>query len=68
MSGLKESPVLLVTAIFAPEVVVVVTYLALAWLYFASFIDSHDSVVNDMSRRVTGKVKFLCIVTILILL
>ena len=42
MNGLNKSPALLVTAIFTPEILVVVSYLALAWLYFASFIDSHE--------------------------
>ena len=69
MNGLKQSPALLVVAIFTPEVFVVVSYLALCWLYFASFIDSHDSVQQKAdSSDVTGVVRFRCLVVILILL
>lgn len=68
LNGVNESPLFLVLSIFAPEVFVLVTYLALCWLYFSSYIDAHEQALAEEQRRSDGYLKFRVIVSLLILL
>ena len=69
INGFEESPVLLVAAIFTPEVFVVLSYLALTWLYFSTFIDSHDNAAfgTEKESRLSSSIRFRFIVVILVI-
>ena len=41
VSGLDQAPKTLVVSIFGPDVFVMISYMALCWLCFSVFIDSH---------------------------
>ena len=55
-------------AIFAPEVFVLITYLALCWLCFSVYIDSHSEGLNSRVSRIEGRIIFLSIVSLLIII
>lgn len=56
-------------AIFTPEIFVIVSYLALCWLYFATFIDSHDQAAHQSEKKpVAGIIRFRFVVVTLVLL
>ena len=57
-------------AVFGPDVIVVVTYLALCWLCFSVFIDSHCGQESDRHERTTvsGRLIFWGLTAILIVL
>ena len=40
--GINESPVVLVSTILGPDVLIQITYLALCWLTFSTYIDAHE--------------------------
>ena len=42
ITGINESPMLLVVAIMTPEVFVLISYLALCWMCFSAYIDAHE--------------------------
>ena len=67
ISGINESPVILVMAIFTPEVFVLITYLALCWLCFSAYIDSHIQSLNERVSRIEGRIVFLSIVSLLLI-
>ena len=46
LRGVNESPVLLVLAIFTPEVFVLIAYLSVCWLCFSNYIDTHSEHLN----------------------
>lgn len=66
--GINQSPILLVVSVFAPEVFVLISYLALCWLCFSTYIDAHSQHLNQRVSRVDGSLVFRCIVTILLLM
>ena len=68
MNGLSNSPVMLVVSVFTPEVFVVISYLALCWLCFASYIDAHYESGNSLDQRDIGKMRFRVIVVFLVVL
>ena len=67
ISGINESPVMLVMAIFTPEVFVLIAYLALCWLCFSVYIDSHSQGMNDKVSQSNGRIMFLSVVSILMI-
>ena len=54
-------------AIFTPEVFVLITYLALCWLCFSAYIDSHIQSLNERVSRIEGRIVFLSIVSLLLI-
>jgi hypothetical protein len=42
MRGIDQTPILLVIAIFTPEFFVLIAYISLCWLCFATYIDAHS--------------------------
>ena len=67
ISGINESPVILVMAIFTPEIFVLIAYLALCWLCFSVYIDSHSDVLNEKVSRINGRTIFLFVVSIMMI-
>lgn len=67
ISGINQSPVLLVMAIFTPEVFVQIAFISLCWLCFSAYIDSHTHGLNLEKPRVSGQVIFRCIFAVLLL-
>ena len=67
VSGINESPVILVMAIFTPEVFVLITYLALCWLCFSAYIDSHVESLNEHVSRIQGRIVFVSFVSLLLI-
>ena len=65
--GINESPIILVLAIFTPEVFVLIAYIALCWLCFSAYIDSHTRE-PERSSSMRGTITFRCIVGILVVL
>ena len=70
ISGLDQAPKSLVIAVFGPDIIVVITYLALCWLCFSVFIDSHCSQELDRHENtsVSGRLIFWGLTAILIVL
>ena len=52
ISGINDSPVILVMSIFMPEVFVLISYLALCWLCFSAYVDSHIQSLNERVSRI----------------
>ena len=57
-------------SVFAPEVFVLIAYLALCWLCFSTYIDAHTSSVHMSQQvsRVNGSLVFRSTLTLLLLL
>lgn len=68
VSGINESPILLVLAIFTPEIFVLFTYLSLCWLCFCAYIDAHDPGQHSRASKVDGSLVFRSLVILLLIL
>ena len=68
VSGINESPVLLVLAILTPEIFVLFAYLALCWLCFCAYIDAHDPGYNSRVSKIDGSLVFRSLVILLLIL
>ena len=68
-NGLDCAPKMLVTAIYAPDVLIIIAYLALSWLCFSSFIDSHSSQsLTGQQDHISGRMIFCCLTTLMLIL
>ena len=54
-------------SIFMPEVCVLISYLALCWLCFSAYVDSHIQSLNERVSRIEGRIVFLSIVVLLLI-
>ena len=55
-------------SIFMPEVFVLISYLALCWLCFSAYVDSHIQSLNERVSRIEGRIVFLSIVALLLII
>ena len=62
VDGINQSPAMLVLAILTPEIFVLYAYLALCWLCFSNYIDSHSQDLNTRMSKVNGTLVFRFIV------
>ena len=71
VSGLEQAPKTLVVSIFGPDVFVIISYMALCWLCFSVFIDSHCRQEMDprpIKACISGRMIFWVLTFTLIVL
>ena len=59
---------MLVSTILVPEVFVQITYLALCWLCFSTYIDAHEQSISQRITNMGGSIIFRSIVYLLLIL
>lgn len=68
MRGINETPIVLVLAIFTPELFVLIAYMCLCWLCFATYIDAHSEHLNKRDSDDKGTVVMRVVAGVLIIL